>query len=220
MNSNAGKPVDMALIAHKGALKRVKCKRRIVGRGKKEIALETRLRESLQKMCEACENAAFEVRPHPYLDGVLCRSDGAVFVPANGPRPGHLTFGHKMLNGYRDAVVSGKHYYVHRLVAEAFHGLCPEGCEIDHINRDRGDNRPENLRWVTRSENQRNRAIRDESLAKYGVSQVTDGKAAYDRGYQRWHWANDPVYRAQRKAASERWRLKKKAKEKEVGDAN
>jgi hypothetical protein len=45
----------------------------------------------------------------------------------------------------------------HRLVATAFIGPCPVGLECDHINRQRRDNRVENLRWVTRSENARNR---------------------------------------------------------------
>lgn len=45
---------------------------------------------------------------------------------------------------------------VHRLVAEAFIDN-PQGyTEIDHVNRDKADNRVENLRWVTHSENMRN----------------------------------------------------------------
>ena len=45
---------------------------------------------------------------------------------------------------------------VHRLVAEAFIDN-PQGyTEIDHLNRNKLDNRVENLRWVTHSENMRN----------------------------------------------------------------
>ena len=41
---------------------------------------------------------------------------------------------------------------VHRMVASAFHGQ-PKGLEVNHKNGIKDDNRPENLEWVTRSEN-------------------------------------------------------------------
>ena len=47
--------------------------------------------------------------------------------------------------------------YIHRLVSEAFIEN-PEGFEqVDHINKIRTDNRVENLRWITRSDNNFNR---------------------------------------------------------------
>ena len=42
---------------------------------------------------------------------------------------------------------------VHRIVLEAFVGPCPEGMEGCHNNGNAGDNRLENLRWDTHSEN-------------------------------------------------------------------
>lgn len=42
---------------------------------------------------------------------------------------------------------------VHVLVAEAWHGPRPDGMEVCHINDIKADNRPENLRFGTRSEN-------------------------------------------------------------------
>ncbi len=43
---------------------------------------------------------------------------------------------------------------VHRIVATAFHGHAPsEQYVVDHIDTNRCNNRPENLRWVTRLEN-------------------------------------------------------------------
>ena len=45
---------------------------------------------------------------------------------------------------------------VHTLVAEAFIGPKPDGCEIDHINTNKHDNRASNLQYVTREENRNN----------------------------------------------------------------
>lgn len=42
---------------------------------------------------------------------------------------------------------------VHTLVAEAFIGPRPEGCEVDHIDGNRQNNHVSNLRWVTPKEN-------------------------------------------------------------------
>jgi hypothetical protein len=43
---------------------------------------------------------------------------------------------------------------VHRIVASAFHGSQPsQDHVVDHIDINRSNNRPENLRWVTRLEN-------------------------------------------------------------------
>lgn len=47
--------------------------------------------------------------------------------------------------------------YVHRLVLEAFVGSAPQGAQCCHNNGQRGDNRLENLRWDTPSNNARDR---------------------------------------------------------------
>ena len=52
--------------------------------------------------------------------------------------------------------VNGSNVFLHRLVM----GTSPKvGLYVDHINRDKLDNRKENLRFVTNSENQFNRAV-------------------------------------------------------------
>ena len=48
------------------------------------------------------------------------------------------------------------HVKTHRLVAKAFIPNLDNKPFIDHINRDRQDNRVENLRWVTKVENMNN----------------------------------------------------------------
>ena len=49
-----------------------------------------------------------------------------------------------------------KHHYIHRLVALTFIPNPNNLTDVDHINRIRGDNRVENLRWVSSSDNHRN----------------------------------------------------------------
>lgn len=46
---------------------------------------------------------------------------------------------------------------VHQLVAKAFLGDCPPGCVIDHIDRNRANNHFSNLRYVSLSEQNKNR---------------------------------------------------------------
>ena len=149
-----------------------------------------------------------KVVDHPFLEGVKCREDGAVFVPASGTNKAHWTFGSSHTDGYRPVTIARKRYLVHRLVAEAFHGPCPPGkCQVDHINRIKDDNRPENLCWVNYRENNRNTPAHEASVAKYGVAAADDINA-----YNRAHYANSPEERERRRV----YYLTRRAKKKEV----
>ena len=185
-SKEAADAMKRRLNAHNGASKRSKSKTRVVGRRKPKIALERDLCANLKNACDALAEAVFEVRNHPYLPGVKCRSDGAIYVPPRGVHEGHWTMGGLRPTGYRQVGIGGAHYYAHRIVCEAFHGRCPEGMEVDHIDRNPSNNAPDNLYWATRSENQRNRKICDDSFAKYGVHSVDDFKA-YDKAYKEIH---------------------------------
>lgn len=66
--------------------------------------------------------------------------------------------GHSAARGYRQAMAAGKKYMVHQLVWMWVYGYLPPN-DIDHINRNRSDNRLANLREVTRSENNHNMGI-------------------------------------------------------------
>lgn len=84
------------------------------------------------------------------------RDNGAVLrYPINGKRPrptdNNWTFGKlNKKSGYLE-IASVR---VHRIVASAFHGEPPtKEHVVDHIDTNKQNNRPENLRWVTRLEN-------------------------------------------------------------------
>lgn len=63
----------------------------------------------------------------------------------------------KLSNGYLSITLKwcgkDKKALVHRLVAIAFKPNIFMACEVNHINKDRCDNRADNLEWVTRQFN-------------------------------------------------------------------
>lgn len=101
--------------------------------------------------------------------GVWVREDGCVFVPANGPKKAHWTFGSNDGQGYLRVMIKGKNYKVHRLVAETFIPNPENLPEIDHLNRIPQDNRCENLRYCSRSQNCRNTSRNDRVDARGGT---------------------------------------------------
>jgi len=84
------------------------------------------------------------------------RDNGAVFrYPINSrkPRPNDnkWTFGKLNRNTGYLGIAS---VFIHRIVATAYHGQPPtKEHVVDHIDTNKQNNRPENLRWVTRLEN-------------------------------------------------------------------
>jgi hypothetical protein len=60
--------------------------------------------------------------------------------------------------GYRMGRIGGRAYLAHRVAWAIARGAWPDN-EIDHINRDRADNRLSNLREVTRAENSKNKGM-------------------------------------------------------------
>lgn len=84
------------------------------------------------------------------LDRVVTRKDGRQHRVTGKTLKGWCTPA-----GHRSVYLAGKVCYVHRVVLTAFVGPCPDGMEGCHNNGNPTDNRLENLRWGTRSENSR-----------------------------------------------------------------
>ena len=65
----------------------------------------------------------------------------------------HALVGYLDSYGYRIIRVGTRHRKVHQLICEAFHGPRPKGMECRHLDGDRLNNDPENLKWGTNLEN-------------------------------------------------------------------
>lgn len=72
---------------------------------------------------------------------------------------------------------------VHRLVCLAFHGLPPgDDYEVDHINRDKNDSRPENLRWLPWYENRFHPSLEEDLVRQIRVAHGSNRKVAKHYG--------------------------------------
>lgn len=91
-----------------------------------------------------------------YSDGNLLRDGELVGSP---DKAGYLIVG-----------FNNKIYKVHRVIWEIMVGGVPDGYVIDHINNNKRDNRLENLRLATRSENECNKRVRKSSRS--GIKNV------------------------------------------------
>jgi hypothetical protein len=69
-------------------------------------------------------------------------------------------------NGYVIVCMDYKMKGAHRIIWEMHNGPIPEGIDIDHINGIRSDNRIENLRLATRSQNIANKLVAKRSTSR------------------------------------------------------
>jgi hypothetical protein len=104
-----------------------------------------------------------------YKDGELYWKTRTSIRIVIGKKVGYLD-----KDGYTYTRINGKYYGIHRLIFMMFNGYVPE--LIDHIDRNPTNNRIENLRSVTKSENALNSKI--SSTNTTGVKGVSWHKAA------------------------------------------
>jgi hypothetical protein len=81
------------------------------------------------------------------------------------------TVGTISTGGYLQTYVDGKRYSVHRIVWGLVNKSDPGRMNIDHINGNRVDNRPTNLRLATREQNAKNR-IQTKKVSNTGFAGV------------------------------------------------
>lgn len=96
---------------------------------------------------------------------LILREDGRLFNIKTGEEYTPYTSG----DGYYRLGHAGRKYLLHRLVMEFFGPPSPgPNYQVDHINQNKLDNNINNLRWVTRSENCRNKTNNLPAGQRYG----------------------------------------------------
>lgn len=115
-------------------------------------------------MSQLTQEQVREIFDYDAENGVLIRKfrNGCPYNKPTGHKPAS--------HGYGQVQIDGKMYLTHRVIWLWHTGSWPEH-EIDHIDRDPMNNRIENLRSITRSENMQNTGLhRDNSSGYPGVS--------------------------------------------------
>ena len=113
-------------------------------------------------------------------ENYLIYEDGRVFSKKRNRflKPQNHNSGYKIIGLCKNNKV--KSFLIHRLMAIHYIPNPENKREVDHINRNRSDNRIENLRWATKSENGQNKGMesRNTSGHKYiSYHKIGDGWA-------------------------------------------
>ena len=96
--------------------------------------------------------------PIPRLDG---RYEASSYGKIRNNKTGRILKGFTRKDGYWQVCLQDetkktghKNFFIHQLVAEAFHGPCPPSEQVRHYpDRDLNNNRPDNLRYGSGSQN-------------------------------------------------------------------
>lgn len=107
--------------------------------------------------------------------GMCLNKDGQIVLPGGKIHPGKT-----ICSGYkRISVAFNKRWTsvnVARIICWLSHGPPPtERHQVDHIDRNRGNDDPANLRWVTAKENQNNLSVKERRRRRVQAIKMTRG---------------------------------------------
>lgn len=124
-------------------------------------------KEPLENLYEECHRRFY------YSDGELIRKITTSSRAKKGSSPTHINN-----SGYLMVCVNAKQYLVHRIIYLMHHGTLPD--MIDHIDRNKLNNRIENLREADKEVNSWNRDLQRNNTSGYrGVS--------WSKVSEKWH---------------------------------
>lgn len=113
-----------------------------------------------------------DLRMIPRFKGYFAHRSGRIFYEANGQlreKSYRVKFHYRVIRVRQDSIY--KDFKVHRLVLEAFEGVCPKGKDGLHWDDDKMNNDINNLYWGTRSQNEIDR-LRNGRHVKKGTHSV------------------------------------------------
>ena len=116
-------------------------------------------------------------------ENYLIFEDGVVINTKSGKeiKPSLNNIGYYVITLCKDG--KPKNFLIHRLIAQGFIPNPDNKPLIDHMNRNTQDNRIENLRWATRSENDRNRKCYSNTGLQY-ISKLINKNYKYGFMYR------------------------------------
>jgi hypothetical protein len=113
--------------------------------------------------------AGVEIREVPGLDGYAASTDGRIWHKCKGERweeKPACDNGYGYLKAHFYTPLGRKTFKVHRIILLTFYGPKPEGMDGCHRDGNRHNNRLDNLRWDSRSNNNRDTIANNRGLSE------------------------------------------------------
>lgn len=136
----------------------------------KKDRIHPRLLDQLLSYDAATGNLFWKARTPDMFSATQCRTAEHICANWNSKNAGREALTADNGHGYLWGRIYGRQYLAHRVVWAMHSGSWPDA-DIDHMDTNRANNKIENLRPASRSENMRNcRAHKDGASGKKGVT--------------------------------------------------